>query len=100
MDEKLKGDWDHGTFLSYEWTGNSKKSIHSENEAYVSECESPYTASKIGGEALAHAYRQCYGINFVILRFSNVYGMYDVSSRVIPQFIKLTKENKDLRVLD
>jgi len=82
---------------SREVYGNSKI-VQSENEAYVTNCESPYTASKIGGEALVHAYHQCYGINFIIIRFSNVYGMYDDTDRVIPLFIKLTKENKDLVV--
>lgn len=81
---------------SREVYGNSKQLVHSEIEAYVKNCESPYTATKIGGEALVHAYSQCYNINFIIFRFSNVYGMYDDSDRVIPLFIKLTRENKDL----
>ena len=85
---------------SREVYGNSKQIVHSENDVYVRNCESPYTASKIGGEALVHAYHRCYGINFIIIRFSNVYGMYDDSDRVIPLFIKLTKENKDLVVYD
>ena len=83
---------------SREVYGNSDKVFHNEEEAYVRNCESPYTASKIGGEALVHAYQQCYGINFIIIRFSNVYGMYDDSDRVIPLFIKLAKENRDLVV--
>jgi UDP-glucose 4-epimerase len=83
---------------SREVYGNSDKIFHSEDEAYVRNCESPYTASKIAGEALVHAYHQCYGINFIILRFSNVYGMYDESDRIVPLFIKLTKENKNLIV--
>ena len=85
---------------SREVYGNSKQIVHSENDVYVRNCESPYTASKIGGEALVHAYHRCYGINFIIIRFSNVYGMYDDSDRVIPLFIKLTKENKGLVVYD
>lgn len=83
---------------SRETYGNSEKVVHSENEVYIQNCESPYTASKIGGEALVHAYQQCYGINFITFRFSNVYGMYDDSDRVIPLFIRLTKEDKDLTV--
>ncbi|MFC1926554.1 NAD-dependent epimerase/dehydratase family protein [Chloroflexota bacterium] len=83
---------------SREVYGNSDKIIHNEDESYVRNCESPYTATKIGGEALVHAYQMCYGIDFVILRFSNVYGMYDESDRVVPLFIRLTKENKDLVV--
>jgi len=81
---------------SRETYGNSKKIVHSEDEVRIENCESPYTASKIGGEALVHSYQQCYGIDFVIFRFSNVYGMYDDSDRVIPLFIKLTKEGKEL----
>ena len=83
---------------SREVYGNSKQPIHSESEAYVRNCESPYTASKVGGEALVHAYHQCYGINFIITRFSNVYGMYDDSDRVVPLFIKLARRGKDLIV--
>jgi len=83
---------------SREVYGNSNNAIHSETEAYIRNCESPYTATKIGGEALVHAYHQCYGINFVIARFSNVYGMYDTSDRVIPLFIQLTRDNQDLVV--
>lgn len=38
---------------------------------------SPYAAMKLAGEALAAAYRRCYGLPFAVLRFSNVYGRYD-----------------------
>jgi nucleoside-diphosphate-sugar epimerase len=83
---------------SREVYGNSNLATHSETEADISCCESPYTATKIGGEALIHAYHRCYGINFIITRFSNVYGMYDDSDRVIPLFIRLTENNQDLIV--
>jgi len=83
---------------SREVYGNSEKIIHHEDEAFVKNCESPYTASKIGGEALVHSYQQCYGIDIVIFRFSNVYGMYDGSDRVIPLYIELAKKGKDLIV--
>ncbi len=83
---------------SREVYGNSDQIVHSENEAYVRNCESPYTASKVGGEALVHAYHQCYGMGFVIVRFSNVYGMYDDSDRVVPLFIKKAAEGTDFIV--
>lgn len=83
---------------SREVYGNTDYSIHSEDEAYVKNCESPYTASKVGSEALVHSFNQCYGINFAILRYSNVYGKFDESDRVIPLFISLAKEDKDLYV--
>lgn len=83
---------------SREVYGNSDRMVYSEEDAHIKCCESPYTASKISGEALIHAYKQCYDIDFIILRFSNVYGKYDESDRVVPLFIKLTKEGKDLIV--
>lgn len=64
----------------------------------IEHCESPYTASKIGGEALVEAYRRCYGIDQITLRFSNVYGMYDDSVRVVPLFIRLARKNEAMTV--
>lgn len=83
---------------SREVYGNADRLPLSENEMFVSNCESSYSASKIGGEALIHSYSQCYGLDFSILRFSNVYGRYDDSNRVVPNFIKRTKMGKDLVV--
>ena len=83
---------------SREVYGNTNRILHSEDEALAKNCESPYTASKMGGEALVHSYQQCYGINFCILRYSNVYGMYDESNRIIPLFIRRCRVNEDLTV--
>ena len=60
--------------------------------------ENPYSASKISGEALIHAYRKTFGMHFVIIRFSNVYGMYDDSNRVIPLWIRQALKNENLVV--
>lgn len=53
--------------------------------------ESPYSASKISGEAFVYAYARCYGLEYLAFRFSNVYGRFDNDlhrmSRVIPLFI-------------
>jgi UDP-glucose 4-epimerase len=84
---------------SREVYGNSNLGIHAEPDADINGCENPYSATKIGGEALVHAYHRCYGMQFVITRFSNVYGMYDASDRVIPLFIRLTRDDQDLVVL-
>lgn len=83
---------------SRETYGNSEQIVHAEGDVRLDLCESPYTASKLGGEALIHAYRNCYDIDFVIFRFSNVYGMYDRSDRVIPLFISLCRKGEDLVV--
>jgi nucleoside-diphosphate-sugar epimerase len=83
---------------SREVYGNSDKIVHKEDDSKVELCESTYTASKIAGEAMARAYGECYGTEIVIVRFSNVYGMYDESDRLIPLYIKSLKEGKDLIV--
>jgi UDP-glucose 4-epimerase len=53
--------------------------------------ESTYSASKIAGEALIYSYARCYGLPYLVFRFSNVYGRYDNDLhrmvRVIPLFI-------------
>lgn len=90
-----------GRFLfasSREAYGNIKSSRIAENAANIDNCESPYTASKIAGEALVHAYTRCYGLDHVILRFSNVYGMYDDSDRVIPLFLRRARKNEPLTI--
>jgi UDP-glucose 4-epimerase len=81
---------------SREVYGNTKKAEHKEEDVRIENCESPYSASKISGEALIHSYHKCFGINYVIIRFSNVYGMYDESDRVIPLFIRKSKNDEPL----
>lgn len=53
--------------------------------------ESTYSASKIASEAMIYAYARCYGLPYIVFRFSNVYGRYDNDmermERVIPLFI-------------
>lgn len=83
---------------SRETYGNSGQEKYREDMVRVENCESPYTASKIAGEALVESYRRCYGMETAIIRFSNVYGMYDDSERVVPLFIRQTKLNQPLVV--
>ncbi len=83
---------------SREVYGNSGKKVYSEDEASLEGCECPYTATKFAGEALVHSYQICYGMDFIIFRFSNVYGMYDATDRVVPLFIENALANEPLRV--
>lgn len=83
---------------SREVYGNNNKIIYNEEDTHVDECESPYTASKIGSEAMTKSYQNCYDLHSCILRFSNVYGRYDVSDRVIPLFISQAKNDQNLTV--
>ena len=72
--------------------------LYSEDKAHFMTCESPYTASKIGGEALFEAYKRCYDIDAIIIRFSNVYGMYDDTVRVVPLFFRQAKAGEKMTV--
>ncbi|MDA1208694.1 MAG: NAD-dependent epimerase/dehydratase family protein [bacterium] len=83
---------------SREAYGNTDIEILSEDKADFANCESPYTASKISGEALTEAYKRCYGIDSIIFRFSNVYGMYDNSVRVVPLFIRQARAGETLTI--
>lgn len=83
---------------SRETYGNTDADMLTEDRAQFQTCESPYTASKIAGEALTEAYKRCYAIDAIILRFSNVYGMYDDSVRVVPLFIRQAQKEEPLMV--
>lgn len=83
---------------SRETYGNIGAERYTEDLVRVENCESPYTASKFAGEAMVEGYRRCYGIDQVILRFSNVYGMYDDSERLIPEYFRRGRSGRELPV--
>jgi nucleoside-diphosphate-sugar epimerase len=64
---------------------------YGEESADFAYTESPYSASKITSEAFIYSYARCYGLNYLVFRFSNVYGRFDNDlrrmSRVIPLFM-------------
>jgi UDP-glucose 4-epimerase len=77
---------------SREVYGDIHRYITEESYADFAFTESPYSASKIAGEALIYSYAQCYNLRYLVFRFSNVYGRYDDDlermERVIPLFIR------------
>jgi len=77
---------------SREVYGDIHRHVTDEDAADFVVAESPYSASKIAGEAMIYAYAQCYGLRYLVFRFSNVYGRYDCDlermERVIPLFIR------------
>ncbi len=81
---------------SREAYGNRKKTIAKEEDVNLELSESSYAASKISDEAFVYAYQKCYGIDYIVLRLSNVYGMYDESNRFVPLIIRKMKEDKDV----
>ncbi|MGL6095441.1 MAG: dTDP-glucose 4,6-dehydratase, partial [Fimbriiglobus sp.] len=48
---------------------------------------SPYSASKAGGDLLAAAYQHTFGMPVVITRCSNIYGPYQFPEKLIPLFV-------------
>ena len=94
-----KRDVDRFIFSSSrEVYGNGSSSFTSEEDIKLRRSESPYSATKLGGESLLHSYANCYDLDIVITRLSNVYGKYDFKDRVIPKWIYLAKNDEDLHL--
>ncbi len=87
---------------SREVYGDIHRYITEETYADFAFTESPYSASKISGEALIYSYAQCYGLRYLVFRFSNVYGRYDNDIermlRVIPHFIRQISRRQPITV--
>ena len=87
---------------SREVYGDIHRYITEESYADFAFTESPYSASKISGEALIYSYAQCYGLRYLVFRFSNVYGRYDNDlermKRVIPKFIHQIRRGDQITV--
>lgn len=63
--------------------------------------QSPYAASKAGGDCLVHSYGHAYGLPVLVVRPSNVFGSGQragVRGAVIPRFLALAKAGKPLTV--
>ncbi|GAC1383587.1 MAG: NAD-dependent epimerase/dehydratase family protein [Herpetosiphon sp.] len=87
---------------SREVYGDIHRYLTEEAQADFSYTESPYSASKISGEALIYSYARCYGVRYLVFRFSNVYGRFDSDiermERVIPLFIQRIRANEAVTV--
>jgi UDP-glucose 4-epimerase len=82
--------------------GDIHRYITEESHADFAFTESPYSASKIAGEALIYSYARCYDLPYLVFRFSNVYGRYDNDiermSRVVPLFIRQISRREPITV--
>lgn len=59
---------------------------------------SPYSASKTGGDLLVRAYHETYGMDINITRCSNNYGPYHFPEKLIPLMISNALQDKQLPV--
>ncbi len=87
---------------SREVYGDIHRHVTEESQADFVVAESPYSASKIAGEAFIYSYAECYDLPYLVFRFSNVYGRYDCDierlERVIPLFIRRIAEGTPITV--
>jgi dTDP-glucose 4,6-dehydratase len=59
---------------------------------------SPYGVSKVAAEAIAENYRKCFGLRYVTMRFSNMFGPWQAPDRVIPRLICRALHGQELQV--
>jgi len=87
---------------SREVYGDIHRHVTEESKADFVVAESPYSASKIAGEAFFYSYARCYKLPHLVFRFSNVYGRYDNDEqrmeRVIPLFVRKIAQAEPITV--
>jgi UDP-glucose 4-epimerase len=75
---------------------------YAEEAADFAYTESPYSASKITSEAFIYSYARCYGLNYLVFRFSNVYGRFDCDlwrmDRVLPLWMHQLSRREPITV--
>ena len=87
---------------SREVYGDIHRTATNESMADFVVAESPYSASKIAAEAFFYSYARCYGMHYLVFRFSNVYGRYDNDltrmERVTPLFVRSIATDRPITV--
>lgn len=89
------------TFSALEFCrkNNIKKFIYFSSSRVLSEESNAYTAGKLFGEELCRAYKDCYGIDYIIIRPSTVYGpAEDRTNRLMNIFITNALKGDDLKI--
>lgn len=87
---------------SREVYGDIMRQITDEHHADFVIAESPYSASKVSGEAFVYSYGRCYRLPHLVFRFSNVYGRYDNDlsrmERVVPLFVSKIEAGEGITI--
>jgi len=75
---------------------------YSEEAADFAFTESPYSASKTASEAFVSSFARCYGLDYLVFRFSNVYGRYDSDlwrmERVLPLWMHQLSRGEEITI--
>jgi len=76
-----------------------KKVVYFSSSRVLSEERNPYTAAKLYGEELCKAYHDCYGLDYLIIRPSTVYGPFDDKThRLVDIYLRNALAGKDLEI--
>ena len=74
--------------------GDIESGLSVENDPFLP--NSPYAASKAGGELMVRAYHVTHGMNTVITRGSNTFGPYQYPEKLLPFFITEALDDRPL----
>ncbi|MFA6065537.1 MAG: NAD(P)-dependent oxidoreductase [archaeon] len=78
---------------------NIPKIVFTSSSRVLSAEKNPYTATKLYGEELVKGYSQCYGMEYVIIRPSTVYGPFnDETKRLMDIFILNALNGEELKI--
>jgi dTDP-glucose 4,6-dehydratase len=78
--------------------GDIEDGAHTEQD--LLKPSNPYSAAKAAGDMLIHAWARTYGINYVILRPTNNYGIGQYPEKLIPLTVKNLIREKKVRLHD
>lgn len=90
-----------GTFNVLEFCRRNKipKIMFASSSRVLSKERNPYVAGKIYGEELCKAYHECYGLEYIIIRPSTVYGpCYDETGRALHNFVVQALRNEEITI--
>lgn len=79
---------------------SSSSEVYGEQNVYPTSEEAPvnpksnYAISKLVGEEYLRAYYENYGLNYVVVRFFNIYGIGQITEFVIPKFVRSVMKNE------
>ena len=85
--------------MEYARRNNIPKVIFTSSTRVLYPNKNPYVASKLYGEELVKAYSECYGIDYVIIRPSTVYGPFDDKThRLMDIWMRAVLKNEPLKI--
>ena len=85
-------------FSTDEVYGDIESGTHVETD--ILKPSNPYSASKAAADMLVLAWARTYGVNYVILRPTNNYGIGQYPEKLIPLSVKLLSRGKKIRLHD